>query len=76
MALGLSRALIEAEVLRDLMYSGLDSRAQLKVAEAIVEAIDKNNRRIQEQLIDLGITDSVRAALSEPHPVVRRVGVI
>jgi hypothetical protein len=38
---------IEAEVGRDLMYSGLDQRAQMKVAEAIAEAIDKNNRRIQ-----------------------------
>jgi hypothetical protein len=76
MAIGLSRAAIEAEVSRDLMYSGLDQRAQMKIAEAIAEAIDKNNRRIQEQLEDSAIAAALQGVISEPQPMIRRAGAI
>lgn len=76
MALGLSRSVIEAEVGRDLIYSGLDQRAQMKIAEAIAEAIDKNNRRIQEQLADSGIAAALQSVISEPQPMIRRAGMM
>jgi len=72
MALGLSRSVIEAEVRRDLTYSGLDQRAQMKLAEAIAEAIDKNNRRIQQQLADSEMATALQELIKEPQPIMRR----
>jgi hypothetical protein len=75
MALGLSKSVLEAEVSHELIYSGLDQRAAKKISEAIAEAIDKNNRRIQQQLADSGI-DALLSVMSEPHPMIRRADVM
>ncbi len=75
MTLGLPKSVLEAEVSHDLIYSGLDQRAAKKISEAIAEAIDKNNRRIQRQLADSGI-DALLSVMSEPQPMIRRADVI
>ena len=75
MALGLPRSVLEAEVSHELTDSGLDQRAPKKISDAIAEAIDKNNRRIQQQLADSGI-DALLSVMSEPQPMIRRADVI
>ena len=75
MALGLSRAVLEAEVGQALLYSGLDQRAAMKIAQAVAEAIDSNNRRIQQQMADSGI-DTLLSAISEAQPAMRRADAI
>ena len=75
MALGLPKSVLEAEISHELIYSGLDQRAAKKISDAIAEAIDKNNRRIQQQLADSGI-DALLSVMSEPQPMIRRADVI
>jgi hypothetical protein len=75
MALGLPKSVLEAEISHELIYSGLDQRAAKKISDAIAEAIDKNNRRIQQQLADSGI-DALLSVMSEPQSMIRRADVI
>ena len=50
MALGVSRTLIEGDLEVVLKANSLDEEQAHKVAQAIAEAIDKNNREIEREL--------------------------
>ena len=50
MALGVSRALIEGDLEVALKANSLNEEQARKVAQAIAEAIDKNNREIEREL--------------------------
>jgi protein-disulfide isomerase-like protein with CxxC motif len=50
MALGVSRALIEGDLEVALKANSLNEEQARRVAQAIAEAIDKNNREIEREL--------------------------
>jgi hypothetical protein len=50
MALGVSRTLIEGDLELVLKANSLNEEQARKVAQAIAEAIDKNNREIEREL--------------------------